>query len=94
MIEIIRKLTMRASGKMEYRLKQLCGRPTPTKRLVVVLFFCALFAAGNIYFLYCAFSGIGKYEKEKELMKLEHIEPFELPKNKSIHNFENQEYDQ
>jgi len=80
--------------KLKYRLKQLCGRPSPAKRLVVVLFLCAVFAAGNIYFLICAFSGIGKYNAEKELLKLEHIEPLELPKKESIHILESIEYDE
>jgi len=80
--------------KFRSRLKQICGRPSPAKRLVVVLFFCAVFAAGNIYFLVIAFSGIGKYEKDRELMKLEHIEALELPKKESIHILESIEYDE
>ena len=80
--------------KGKYLLKQLCGRPSPAKRLVSVLFLCVLFGAANIYFLVCAFSGIGKNENEKELIKLEHIEPLELPKKESIHDLKSLEYDE
>ena len=80
--------------KIEYRLKQLCGRPSPAKRLVSVLFLCFVFAAGNIYFLICAFSGVGKSNTGRELMKLEHIEPFELHRKESIHHLESIEDDE
>jgi len=81
-------------NQIENRLKQLCGRPSPAKRLASVVFLCVVLASVNIYFLVCAFSGIGKNNTGRELMKLEHIEPFELPKRESIHHLESMDYDE
>ena len=85
---------MKIVNQIENRLKRLCGRPSPAKRLVMVLLICVLLAAANIYFLVCAFSGIGKNDTGRELMKLEHIEPLKLPEKESIHNLESIEYEQ
>ena len=63
-----------ALRKTDNRLKQLCGRPSPAKRLVMVLIVCLVFAVINIYFLFSSVYNIGKNDAHKELIKMEHIE--------------------
>jgi len=90
----IKKETEKIGDRLRSRLKQLCGRPSPAKRLISVLLVCVALAAANIYFLICAFSGVGKNNTGRELMKLEHIEPFELHRKESIHHLESIEDDE
>jgi len=82
----IKELLTPVSRKTENRLRQLCGKPTPAKRLVMVLVAFFMLAAFNIYFLFSSVKNIGKNEVKKELMKLEHIEGIKLPNNDSINN--------
>ena len=76
--------------EIENRLKHLCGRPSPAKRLVVVLAVCAVLAAVNIWFVVGSIYSIGKNDAQKELIKLQHIETLELHKNDSINILKNQ----
>ena len=68
-------------------IKRLCGRPSPTKRLVFVIVVCVAFAVANIWFLISSIYNIGKNDAEKELMKMQHIEMLELRK-KEVKGFE------
>jgi len=70
--------------KTEHRLRQLCGRPSPAKRLVMVLVVCAVFAVINVYFLFSSVYNIGKNDAKKELLQMEHIEGLKIPKKDSI----------
>jgi len=73
--------------ELETRLKRLCGRPSPTKRLIIVLVVCVVFAAANIYFVVSSIYSIGKNDAKKELLQIEHIEGITIPKNDSINFF-------
>jgi len=84
--------------EIEYRLKRLCGQPSPKKRLVTVLVIGVVLAVANIWFLVSSIYNIGKNDAEKELMKLQHtcteqrrsIERLELQKkNKDFKDFKN-----
>jgi hypothetical protein len=68
-------------SETEKRLKRLCGRPSPVKRLVAVLVTGGLFAAANIYFVVSSIYQIGKNDTENELLKMQHIERLELPES-------------
>ena len=70
--------------EIEEHLRLLCGRPSPAKRLVVVLVAVVIFAAVNIYFVVSSLSDIDRNVKS-ELIELQHIEMLELQKIDSIH---------
>jgi len=77
--------------KAESRLRQICGKPSPTKRLVMVLVVCVVFAAANIYFVVSSIYAIGKSNAKKEFLQIEHIESIKAPtNNKDSINFLNQ----
>ena len=71
------------------RIRQLCGRPSPAKRLVMVLVICAALAVINVYFLFSSVYNIGKNDAHKELIKIEHIERLNLKGNDSIQSIKN-----
>jgi hypothetical protein len=71
----------KALSEIESRLKHLCGRPSPAKRLIAVLAVCAALAAVNIWFVVSSICSIGKNDAQKELIKLQHIETPELQKS-------------
>jgi hypothetical protein len=77
---------------MEHRLKRICGKPSPMKRLVFVIVVCVVLAVANIWFLVSSVYNIGKNDAEKELMKMQHIEGLELPKRKE--SKENKEFNE
>jgi len=84
----INEFHLKVGHEIQQRLKRLCGRPSPKKRLVVVLLVCVIFATVNIWFLVSAICGIGKNDAEMELIKLQHIETLELQKrNKEVKDF-------
>jgi len=67
--------------EIENRLKRLCGKPSPAKRLIFVLVVCVVFAAANIYFVVSSIYAIGKSNAKKEFMQIEHIEGIKAPTN-------------
>ena len=77
-----------------YNLRLLLGKPSPMKRLIVVL---ALGCALSIFFIYTLVSSIyniGVQDAKKEFMELRHIEGVKLqPENESI-NLLNQKEDE
>ena len=77
----------KARHKIERRLKRLCGKPSPAKRLMAVLFIGVTLAAANVYFLVSSIYSIGKNDAEKELIKVQHIETLELRRD-TIKNVE------
>jgi len=79
--------------EIENRLKHLCRRPSPAKRLVVVLAAFVMLAAVNIWFVASSIYSIGKNDAQKEFIRLQHIETLELQKKDSINNLKNQKDD-
>ena len=71
-------------GEIETRLKRLCGKPSPIKRLIVVLVFGILMAAANIYYVVSSIYAIGKNSAKKEFLEIEHIEGLKIQGNDSI----------
>ena len=96
----INEFQTKVGHEIQQRLKRLCGRPSPMKRLVFVIIVCAVLAVVNIWFLFSSIYNIGKNDAEKELMKMQHtctsrrrsIEKMELRKRKEVKEFkENKE---
>lgn len=80
-------------NKFLTKVKQLCGRPSPTKRLIAVLFVCLLFAAINVYFVFSSIYNIGKSDAQRELPQIEHIEGVKIHKNDSINLLKHKLYE-
>jgi hypothetical protein len=86
----IRKFLTDAWGETAYGLRMLCGKPTPLKRLVMVLLIGGALAATNIYFVANSIYNMGKRDAEKKFLELQHIKPVELPiSGDSIHSIKN-----
>ena len=71
-------------NEIDRRLKRLCGRPSPTKRLIIVLVVCVVLAAVNIYFVVSTIYAIGKNSAKKEFLNIQHIEGLKIQRNDSI----------
>jgi len=80
--------------EIDYRLRLLCGKPTPMKRFIVVLIFGTILSVGYFYTIISSIYRMGKREAEKELMELQHIEGLKLQhENDSINIFNQEEYE-
>lgn len=73
----------KSSCKIENYLKHLCGRPSPGKRLIVILFLCVALAVASIYYLVCSISGIDKNDAVTKQMKVKHIEKLNFNNKKN-----------
>ena len=71
-------------GEIETRLRRWCGKPSPTKRLIVVLVVCVVLAAANIYFVVSSIYAIGKNSVKKDFLNIQHIENLKIQGNDSI----------
>jgi len=72
--------------EIEYRLKCLCGRPSPLKRFILVLIIGGILAAANIYFVISSIYNIGKHDAEKNFIEVEHIKQLEIERENSNGN--------
>ncbi len=77
-------------SETEYRLRRLCGRPSPLKRFVTVLILGSVLAIANLYLVVSSIYNIGKRDAETEFMKLQHIETLKLQQQKDSINIQNQ----
>jgi hypothetical protein len=82
-----------ARREIEHRLKRLCGRPSPVKRLIAVLIISGVFAIANIWYLVGSIYSIGKNDAEKELIKVQHIELLNFQGNDSINQLKQKMYE-
>lgn len=64
------------------KLRRLCGRITPGKRLAVLLTMFVVFGFGSVYIFVSAIYNIGKNEGQR--IEIEHIRLLELQKKDSI----------
>ena len=78
----------------DMKIRDLCGRITPEKRLVVVLVVFTLFAIASLYITFSGLYHIGRCEGEREyLQQIEHIKRLELKiKQDSINRLKTYEY--
>jgi hypothetical protein len=85
----MKEFLMNARDETGYRLRMLCGKPSPMKRFIIVLVAGGALAAANIYFVVSGIYNMGKSDAEHAFLELRHIEPPELPhKNDSIKSIE------
>lgn len=67
---------------VDEKLRRMCGRITPEKRLVVLLGMFAIFGIMSIYIFLSAIYNIGKNEGRQ--IEIEHIKMLELQRKDSI----------
>ncbi len=66
------------------RLRRLCGRITPGKRLAVILTMFLFFSIASVYIFVSGIYNIGKNEGRR--IEIEHIRLLELQRRDSINN--------
>lgn len=67
---------------VDERLRRMCGRITPGKRLVVILVMFLLFGGLSIYITVSSIYNIGKRDGQR--LQIEHIKQFPLHDSDSI----------
>jgi hypothetical protein len=83
-----------ARSEIEYRLRRICGRPSPLKRFVTVLILGSVLAIANLYLVISSIYNIGKRDAEQEFMQLQHIETLKLQSDSiNIQNQKAYEYE-
>ena len=76
--------------EITYNVKDLCGQPSPMKRLIIVLVIGGALSIASIYTLVSSIYSVGKQDAEKEFLELQHIKSLELQKrNDSIQSVTN-----
>lgn len=68
--------------RADEKLRHLCGRITPGKRLAVLLTMFLFFGIASVYIFVSAIYNIGKNEGQR--MEIEHIQLLELQKRDCI----------
>lgn len=79
---MIGKYVRKVQDWVDEKLRRLCGRITPEKRLAVILTMFVVFGFGSIYIFVSAIYNIGKNEGQR--IEIEHIQMLELQKRDSI----------
>lgn len=79
---MIRKYVVLVQDWVEDKLRRLCGRITPGKRLAVLLTMFLFFGIASVYIFVSAIYEIGKNEGQR--IEIEHIQLLELQKRDSI----------
>lgn len=82
---MIRRLVTKIQDWTENKLRHLCGRITPEKRLTVILVMFGIFGITSLYILVSAIYQIGKNEGQR--IEIEHIEGLKLQQKDSINQF-------
>lgn len=72
-----------AADELTYGIRSLCGKPTPLKRLVIVLAMCGILSIVFIYTTVTSIYSIARNDAEKEFFNQGHVRRLEL-KNDSI----------
>jgi len=93
--EKIKEFLTNAWDEVEYRLRLLCGKPTPMKRFIMVLVLGGALAVVHIYFVVSSIYNMGVCDAKNHFLKLQHIETLKLQqtKNDSIKSIKNKEYE-
>lgn len=79
---MIRKYVVLVQDWVDEKLRHLCGRITPEKRLAVLLIMFGVFGFLSVYIFASAIYNIGKNEGRK--IEIQHIQMLELQKRDSI----------
>jgi hypothetical protein len=78
----IKELLINALDEVEYRLRLLCGNPSPVKRMIVILILGVALLVASIHFIVSSIYNMGKYDAQMELLQMQHIKSIE-PQKKS-----------
>lgn len=79
-----------AQDWVDERLRRMCGRITPGKRLAVILVMCFLFGGLSVYITVSSIYNIGK--RDGQHLQIEHIKQFPLHDSDSINLLNRPEY--
>jgi hypothetical protein len=91
----IRDFLSNAWDEIEYRLRLLCGRPSPMKRFITVLIIGIAMSIGYFWLVVSSIYNIGKRDAEREFLRLQHIETLKLQSDSiNSSNSKNYEYKQ
>lgn len=82
---MIRRTVTKIQNWAEEKLRHLCGRITPEKRLAVILVMFVVFGITSLYIFVSAIYQIGKNEGQR--IEIEHIEGPKLQQKDSINQF-------
>lgn len=82
---MIRRTVTKIQNWAEEKLRHLCGRITPEKRLAVILVMFVVFGITSLYIFVSAIYQIGKNEGQR--IEIEHIEGLKLQQKDSINQF-------
>ena len=94
MREKINNSLIYAWDEFTYCIRQICGKPTPLKRFVIVLVISGILSIAYICTLISSIYNIGKRDGEKEFIELQHIKPLDMQnRNDSINNLKQKNYE-
>ena len=79
---MIRRIVIKIQDWTEDKLRHLCGRITPEKRLAVILVMFLVFGITSLYIFVSAIYQIGKNEGQR--IEIEHIDGLKLQQKDSI----------
>jgi hypothetical protein len=86
---MIKKRIKKLGYWLEDKLKGLCGKITPEKRITVVILMLLVFTVINIYFTFSTLYNWGKEKQRKEQLQIEHIRQLNLQEDsiKQLYEF-------
>lgn len=87
---MIRRTVTKIQNWAEEKLRHLCGRITPEKRLAVILVMFVIFGITSLYIFVSAIYQIGKNEGQR--IEIKHIEGLKLQQKDSINQFNFKDY--
>lgn len=79
---MIGRFVRKVQDWVDEKLRRLCGRITPEKRLAVLLTMFLFFGIASVYIFVSAIYNIGKNEGQR--IEIEHIKMLKLQKRDSI----------
>jgi len=82
MTDQLKKSLTGVGDEIEYRLRLLCGQPTPMRRFVMVLIICIALAVASIWFVASSIYHFGKRSAEAEFLKIQHLEMLKVQHQK------------
>jgi len=81
----MRKKIDRILYKLDDKLRVLCGRMSPEKRLLFIAIVLLILTVVNIYFMFSAIYNMGKRDAEREQYKIENINGLDIEYEQKNH---------
>ena len=79
----MKRKIIRLNQSIDKKIRESCERIPPKKRKITVMILCFLFVVFFVFMLVDAFNSEGV----KEMMKIEHITPLDLPQDTITNQF-------